>query len=122
MRLLLHAQIAQDHFLKRLGSTRDVANAALFLASSESAWVTGRFSARLPPPGPPRPLLVVTERMQAKISSSMEGSLLTEGNRVHMAFIELNTADQSELSRLVAVHEARPYRHMCRHKDYGACT
>src|SRR5262245_31195952 len=35
------AQLAELHPLKRLGSPEDVARAALFLASPESAWITG---------------------------------------------------------------------------------
>jgi len=34
-------QLAEVHPLRRLGSPDDVARAALFLASSESAWITG---------------------------------------------------------------------------------
>ena len=34
-------QLAEVHPLRRLGSPEDVARAALFLASPESAWITG---------------------------------------------------------------------------------
>src|SRR5215831_15909062 len=37
----LQAQLADSHPLKRLGSPEDVARTALFLASSESEWITG---------------------------------------------------------------------------------
>ena len=37
----LQAQLAEMHPLKRLGSPEDVARTALFLASSESEWITG---------------------------------------------------------------------------------
>ena len=37
----LTAQTVQTHFIKRLGTTLDVAFAVLFLASEESAFVTG---------------------------------------------------------------------------------
>lgn len=33
--------LAQDHFIKRLGSTMDCAMACVFLASDESTFITG---------------------------------------------------------------------------------
>lgn len=33
----------QDHFIKRLGTTMDCAQATLFLASDESSFITGTF-------------------------------------------------------------------------------
>lgn len=37
----LRAELKESHPLQRLGTPEDVANAALFLASEESSWVTG---------------------------------------------------------------------------------
>ena len=37
----LQAQLAETHPLKRLGSPEDIARTALFLASPDSAWITG---------------------------------------------------------------------------------
>jgi 3-oxoacyl-[acyl-carrier protein] reductase len=34
-------QLINTHPIRRLGTVEDVANAALFLASDESAWITG---------------------------------------------------------------------------------
>eukprot|EP01114_Cavostelium_apophysatum_P014312 TRINITY_DN3677_c0_g1_i1.p1 TRINITY_DN3677_c0_g1~~TRINITY_DN3677_c0_g1_i1.p1 ORF type:complete len:265 (-),score=31.72 TRINITY_DN3677_c0_g1_i1:65-859(-) len=37
----LTKEMIKDHFLKKMGTTRDVANAVLFLASNESSFITG---------------------------------------------------------------------------------
>jgi NAD(P)-dependent dehydrogenase (short-subunit alcohol dehydrogenase family) len=38
---LCYIQTVKDHFLKRLGTVDDVANAVVFLASDESSFITG---------------------------------------------------------------------------------
>ena len=37
----IQRQVAASHPLRRLGTPRDVANAALFLCSDASGWITG---------------------------------------------------------------------------------
>ena len=37
----LQAQLAETHPIRRLGTPEDVAQAALFLVSEQSAWITG---------------------------------------------------------------------------------